>query len=133
MITPPAFPPITVLLIDSSAYSRRIVRGMLYVTGIRQVAEAEDGKSALKLLQRFTPDLIIVDWDIPTVPAFDLISLVRDPERSSDPMLPVIGVSNAPTQRVMIEAATLKVMHVLRKPFAPKALWTRVERLARWG
>src|SRR4051794_55000 len=126
MIIPPTLPSLTVLLVDSNSFSRRIVRGMLQLAGIRQVAEAEDGEAALKLLERFRPDLIIVDWDIPVVPAFELISLVRDPRTSADIKVPVIGVSNAPTRQLVVEAASLKVEHVLRKPFAPKVLWHRI-------
>lgn len=126
MITPPTFPSLSVLLVDSSAFSRRLVRGMLNLVGIRQVVEAEDGEQALKQLERFRPGLIIVEWEIPIVPAFHLISLVRDPQTSSDPTVPVIGVTNVPTRRLIDEASTVKVEHILRKPFSPKVLWVRI-------
>jgi CheY-like chemotaxis protein len=126
MLKPPAFPNLPVLLIDDSAFARRILRSMLEPVGLRQVIEAGDAEEALKRLSKVKPSLILLDWNLPTMSARDLLAILRDPARSTDPGVPVIVVTARPTMRVIEDAARSRVVHVLRKPFAPKTLWGRI-------
>lgn len=122
----PVFPNLPVLLVDGNPYARRIVKGMLDHVGIRHVVDAPDGGDALQKLTLFKPSLIILDWDAPLLSAFDLLTILRDPEASTETGVPVIVMSAAPTRRVVEQAAEHGIHHLLRKPFAPKALWQRI-------
>jgi two-component system, chemotaxis family, chemotaxis protein CheY len=126
MHKPPAFPNLPVLVVDDSPFARRIIRGMLEPVGIRHVIEAPDGAEALQRLTQFKPGLIVLDWNLPVLSAYDLLSVLRDPSRSAETAIPVIVVTSAPTRGVIEKAAQRDVIHVLRKPFAPKALWQRI-------
>jgi CheY-like chemotaxis protein len=122
----PVFPNLPVLLVDDSPFARRILRSMLEPVGIRQIIEANDGEEALDRLSKIKPSLIILDWNLPKMSAFQLLEILRDPRASTETAVPVIVVTAAPTKRVIEEAALREVVHVLRKPFAPKVLWQRI-------
>jgi two-component system chemotaxis response regulator CheY len=126
MLKPPIFPNLPVLVIDDSAFARRILRSMLEPVGIRQIIEAGDAEEALNRLAKIKPSLILLDWNLPTMSARDLLAILRNPAKSTDVTVPVIIVTAAPTMRVIEEADKQHVVHVLRKPFAPKALWKRM-------
>jgi two-component system chemotaxis response regulator CheY len=127
MFKTPSFPNIPVLLVDDSAFVRRMVRGMLEPVNLRYVIECRDGAEALLRLTQFRPGLIILDWNLPILSAMDILDVLRDPTRSNDADVPVIVMTSTPTQRTLAQAAARNVKTVLRKPFAPKALWQRIE------
>jgi two-component system chemotaxis response regulator CheY len=127
MFKTPSFPNIPVLLVDDSAFVRRMVRGMLEPVNLRYVIECRDGAEALLRLTQFRPGLIILDWNLPILSAIDILDVLRDPARSNDADVPVIVMTSTPTQRTLAQAAARNVRTVLRKPFAPKALWQRIE------
>ena len=127
MFKTPSFPNIPVLLVDDSAFVRRMVRGMLEPVNLRYVIECRDGAEALLRLTQFRPGLIILDWNLPILSAMDILDVLRDPARSNDAEVPVIVMTSTPTQRTLAQAAARNVRTVLRKPFAPKALWQRIE------
>jgi DNA-binding response OmpR family regulator len=54
------------------------------------------------------------------------LDVLRDPKASSETDVPVIVMSASPTRRLINEAGERNVRHVLKKPFAPKALWQRI-------
>ncbi len=55
-----------------------------------------------------------------------VLDILRDPKASSETDVPVIVMSASPTRRLVNDAAERNVKHVLKKPFAPKALWQRI-------
>lgn len=126
MLKPPVFPNLPVLLVDDSSFARRIIRNMLEPVGIRHVIEAPDGAEALQRLTQFKPGLIVLDWNLPVLSAFDLLAILRDPSASTETAVPVIVVTASPTRRLIDQAARRDVQHVLRKPFGPKTLWQRI-------
>ncbi len=126
MFKTPVFPNLPVLVVDDSPFARKIVRSMLEPVGIRQVVEAGDGGDALQRLAQFKPSLIILDWNLPVLGAKGVLDVLRDPKASSETDVPVIVMSASPTRRLINDAAERNVRHVLKKPFAPKALWQRI-------
>lgn len=126
MFKSPVFPNVPVLLVDDSAFARRILRGMLETVGMRHVIEAVDGGDALDRMSKFKPSLIILDWNLPVLGAKEVLDVLRDPRASTETHVPVIIMTGHPTRRMVNEAAKRQVKHVLRKPFGPKMLWQRL-------
>ncbi|MGH7879055.1 MAG: response regulator, partial [Candidatus Binataceae bacterium] len=54
-----------VLVVDDNPFMRTIVRNMLSHLGVKKVAEAGDGILALEKINDNTPDIIILDWEMP--------------------------------------------------------------------
>lgn len=66
-----------ILVVDDEPCIRESL-GMLLVASGYEVAEAEDGVSALSHLNRTVPDLILTDLNMPEMSGLELISHVRN-------------------------------------------------------
>ncbi|MBM3549614.1 MAG: response regulator [Alphaproteobacteria bacterium] len=53
-----------ILVVDDYATMRRIIKNLLTQLGFKNVAEAEDGGSALQKLRFKAPGLVISDWNM---------------------------------------------------------------------
>lgn len=118
-----------VLVADGGAYSRRILREALARVGVRRVHEAVDGGGALDLLGRVRPDLMILDWNLGVLTGAELVRLVRRPASSPCPTLPMLLTLSEPLSSTVARAASLGVDAILAKPFAPRAVWDRLDAL----
>lgn len=79
-----------VLVVDDSAVVRRLVSNLLGdVDGIEVVGTARNGRHALARVEELTPDVVIMDQEMPVM---DGIEAVRELRRTH-PMLPVVMFS----------------------------------------
>lgn len=127
MIGAPSFPDLSALIVDESLYIRRIVRDMLQRTGIRRIQEAIDGAEALGCIAEARPDSVILDWDLAILSGEEVIRLVRNPETSPAPTVPLILMIARPQKNMVERAVRLGVNEVIAKPFSPKTLWSRLD------
>ncbi|MCU0568941.1 MAG: CHASE2 domain-containing protein [Oculatellaceae cyanobacterium Prado106] len=65
-----------ILIVDDRWENRSILTTVLEFLGCR-CTQAEDGKTGLELAQRLSPDLMIVDLNLPEMNGLDLIGAVR--------------------------------------------------------
>jgi DNA-binding NarL/FixJ family response regulator len=69
---------ITVILADDHPAVRAGIRQFIERTpGLRVLAEADDGKAALDLVRRYTPDVAVVDLQMPGLTGLDVIGQAR--------------------------------------------------------
>ena len=66
-----------VLIVDDSRVMRMLLRRMLNTLGVSDVIEASDGQQALERLGESTPDLALVDWNMPVMNGLDLVLALR--------------------------------------------------------
>jgi len=77
-----------ILVVDDFSMMRRITRKLLRELGYTNVAEADDGFTALPLLESGNFDFLITDWDMPGMSGIELLRTVRsNPVLSSLPVL----------------------------------------------
>jgi DNA-binding NarL/FixJ family response regulator len=71
-----------VLLVDDHPSFRRCARALLKAEGFEVVAEAVDGASALALAEQVSPELVLLDIQLPDIDGFEVAHrlLARDPE-----------------------------------------------------
>jgi DNA-binding NarL/FixJ family response regulator len=62
----------TVIIVDDHAPSRNAARRLLELDGFEVVGEAEDGASALALVRRLKPDLVLLDVMLPDRNGFEI-------------------------------------------------------------
>lgn len=67
---------VRILLAESDAYHRRVLRVLLNAPGISMI-EVEDGQSAVDLLSLRSFDLIILSLDLPIMTGADVVRWVR--------------------------------------------------------
>jgi two-component system, chemotaxis family, chemotaxis protein CheY len=66
-----------ILIVDDDASMRMLIRRMLSRMGIANLAEAEGGAQALRLLEAAPVDLVICDWNMPAMSGMELFARAR--------------------------------------------------------
>ncbi len=117
---------IKVLIVDDDPYMRKVVRAMLMAIGVRHVHDAVDGMSGLKAIQEITPDIVIVDWEMPVIDGMQFVRLVRSPADFPLPDVPIIMLTGHGDRWRVVEAARIGVHEYLLKPVSTKALLDRI-------
>jgi CheY-like chemotaxis protein len=110
-----------ILLADDEEIIRTITKDYLESTGYR-VACVTNGREALDFLQRETPDLLIMDMQMPVLDGMDALVQLR---RSSDPRIaktPVISLSGIATPGHRERCLAAGANGCLAKPFGIKDL-----------
>jgi DNA-binding response OmpR family regulator len=116
----------TVLVVDDEPLVRDVVTRYLERDGHR-VVEAEDGDTARRLIERETPNLVLLDVMLPgTTDGLELCRWIRS---SSD--LPVILLTARVAESDRIVGLELGADDYVTKPFSPRELATRVKTVLR--
>lgn len=79
-----------ILIVEDKASSRELLRTVLEQLGY-EVEEANDGDDALRLVRQHTPDLVLMDLQMPTRNGYDVLQEIRkDPNLAR---LPVVAIT----------------------------------------
>ncbi len=109
-----------ILLVEDSAITRTMVAQLLRMLGYN-VAEAEDGARALRVLEDFNAEAVITDVEMPEIDGIELIKRLRADARWRS--LPVIVLStrgsNSDKQRAVIAGADA---YLVKTEFSESAL-----------
>jgi two-component system, NarL family, nitrate/nitrite response regulator NarL len=74
---------VSLVVIDDHPVLRKgLVETLSAVEGFRVVGEAENGASGLELIESTSPDLAIVDIDMPVMDGIDLVRILRKSNRT---------------------------------------------------
>jgi two-component system chemotaxis response regulator CheY len=113
-------PHLKFLVVDDFSTMRRIVKNLLQELGYHNVQEADDGATALPMLKSTDFDILITDWNMPSMPGLALLKAVRaDPKLSK---LPVLMVTAEAKREQIVEAAQAGVNGYVIKPFTAQTL-----------
>jgi CheY-like chemotaxis protein len=80
----------TLLIADDNRLSRELVRDVLTSPDCR-VVEAANGQEAIDRLDAASPDLVLLDLEMPVKDGFAALAVIRNHPRFSD--IPVIAVT----------------------------------------
>jgi len=116
-----------VLIVDDFATMRRIIKNILKQTGFTNIFEAEDGKSALKMLQNDKFDLILCDWNMPEMPGIELLGKVRADEQLKG--IPFVMVTAEAQKENIIAAVKAGVNSYIVKPFTAEIVEQKLKKL----
>ncbi|HKL81637.1 MAG TPA: response regulator [Desulfobacter sp.] len=118
---------IKILIIDDFATMRRILKNILKQLGFKNLVEADDGTTALNILESQKIDLIISDWNMPKMTGLELLKKVRaSTEYKKTPFLMV--TAEAQKQNV-IEAVQAGVSNYVVKPFTAEAISDKLKKI----
>jgi two-component system chemotaxis response regulator CheY len=115
-----------VLVVDDEHFMRKVVRTLLMSVGVRTIYEAPDGPSGLELIRTMTPDVVILDWEMPGLDGAGFMRMVRSPETFPYPDVPIIMLTGHGERSRVIEAVQIGVNEFLLKPVSSKALRDRL-------
>lgn len=118
----------TLLLVDSDAVGRQLLRGVLKVARYR-ILEAVDVLEAIAILRNEKVDLVITDLLLRDLSGLDLCRRLRA-ERSTR-LIPILVVTSVQTIESEIAGLESGANEFLVKPISPMALRTRIRAMLR--
>ncbi len=111
-----------VLLVDDSRTMRNIQKSALAEIGYTDIVEACDGQDALSRVKADTPELILLDWNMPNMDGLSFLKAFRVENKTT---LVIMVTTEAEKSRV-VEAIKAGVNNYLVKPFTPDQLNQRI-------
>ena len=116
----------TVYFIDDSATMREVIKIAFRRENINVVA-CHDAASALGEIEKAKPDVVITDVIMPEKDGYEVCQYIKShPGLAKTPVILMSGVVN---RAVAEKAFAVKADELLRKPFQPQDLITRVKHL----
>jgi two-component system, chemotaxis family, chemotaxis protein CheY len=119
--------PIRFLVVDDFSTMRRIIKNFLNELGYNDVAEADDGKTAIPVLKSGNVDFVITDWNMPGMPGLELLKVIRSEPHTAK--MPVLMVTAEAKREQIIEAAQAGVSGYVVKPFTAQVLKEKIEKI----
>ena len=108
-----------VLVVDDSSTARRFITRTLKGLGIENIEQADDGKSAIELLNKNNEfDLIVTDYNMPEVDGKELVMFIRGNEMLTH--IPVLMVTSEQNRAILNNIEQVGVSAICDKPFEPQ-------------
>jgi DNA-binding NarL/FixJ family response regulator len=93
-----------VLIVDDYAPFRDSARALLAGGGFDVVAEAEDGVTALRLVQELRPEIVLLDVHLPDLDGFEVAARLRE----LDPAPEVVLTSSRDDYAPLVEGSAAR-------------------------
>lgn len=116
-----------ILVVDDFSTMRRIIKNLLRDLGFSNIEEADDGTTALPMLQGGDFDFVVTDWNMPGMQGIDLLRTIRADADLKD--IPVLMVTAEAKREQIIEAAQAGVNGYIVKPFTAATLKEKLEKV----
>ena len=114
-----------ILVIDDDMSVLRSVKAML--EDEYEVSIATSGTSALKMMDKRLPDLVLLDYEMPHCDGRETLQMIRTVEKTKD--IPVVFLTSITDQEHIDAVLGLSPLGYLVKPADPVALKEAVERV----
>ncbi len=114
------------LVVDDSITVRRVTQRLLERNGMR-VLTARDGVDAMEVLAENTPDIILLDIEMPRMDGYEVAAQVRNDPRLAD--VPIIMITSRVGEKHRARAIELGVDDYLGKPYQEAQLLEAIEPL----
>lgn len=103
----------TVLMVDDSRVSRKILRAILEENNYEIVGEAENGEEGYLKYKELKPDLVTMDITMPKMDGIESLSLIKKEDENAK----VVVITAAGQREKMIEAVKRGAAEFITKPF----------------
>ena len=113
-----------ILRVDDEEKIREVIREYCIADGY-DVDEAENGETALKMLNNSIYDILILDIMMPKMDGFEILNKLESNKR-----IPTIVLSARDEEDDKLEGFNLGIDDYVTKPFSPKELMARIKALA---
>lgn len=110
---------VRVLIVDDSAFMRKLLKNILFSAGFDIAGEAENGKQALEMYAKLKPDLVTMDVVMPEMNGIEALKEIK----KMDPNAKVVMCSAVGQEQMVKAAIKLGARGYIIKPFqAPKVI-----------
>ena len=116
-----------ILVVDDFSTIRRIIKNLLKDLGFANIQEADDGSTALPMLQQGDFDFVVTDWNMPGMQGIDLLRAIR--ADASLKHIPVLMVTAEAKKEQIVAAAQAGVNGYVIKPFTAATLKEKLAKI----
>ena len=116
-----------ILVVDDFSTMRRIIKNLLKDLGFTNVQEADDGCTALPMLQQGDFDFVVTDWNMPGMQGIDLLRNIRADDNLKE--IPVLMVTAEAKKEQIVAAAQAGVNGYVVKPFTAATLKEKLDKI----
>ena len=113
-----------IILVDDNLVNLKIGKNVL--SEIYTVGTAPSAAKLFTLLETNSPNLILLDIDMPEMDGFEAIKILKSNEKTRD--IPVIFLTGTNDAEVEKKCRALGAVDYVTKPFDPPALFTCLEK-----
>lgn len=103
----------TVMIVDDSRTSRKLLRDLLEKGGFTVVGEAGDGEEGWLLYKELKPDIVTMDITMPKMDGIESLTMIK----KDDPDAKIVMITAAGQNEKMVEALKRGAKDFLVKPF----------------
>ena len=114
----------SILIVDDSRVSRKILKNMLEHSGYSVAAEAIDGKEGVELYKKLKPDVVTMDITMPEMNGMEALKLIKE----FDPDAKVIIITAAGQLEKREEAKACGAAVFVTKPYDNQEILDAIER-----
>ncbi len=110
----------TILIVDDNEANIEIIKGMLELSGYKNLVSTTDSRKVLDLVRSTKPDLLLLDLMMPYLSGFDIMDMLKSEEQilSNDyKYLPIIVITAEESQETKLKALTTGAKDYITKPF----------------
>lgn len=115
----------TIVVVDDSKMSRKILRNILEGAGYAVVAEATDGEEGVAAYMQYKPDVITLDITMPNLDGIGALKAIIEADKNAR----AIMISAAGQQQKIIEALKLGAEKFITKPFEPNDVIANIDNM----
>lgn len=116
------------LIVDDSRAMRGILKRILLSAGFSAIGEAANGREGLEWLgKEETPDIVLLDWNMPEMNGLEMLRQLRADERFA--ALSVMMVTTEIELEHVEQALLAGANEYIMKPFTPEAIAEKLELL----
>ncbi|MCP1576983.1 histidine kinase [Herbaspirillum rubrisubalbicans] len=117
------------LVVDDFSTMRRIVSGLLKELEYTKIVEADDGSTALKILESGASNItfVLTDWNMPVMDGLTLLKKIRATPALAH--LPVLMITAEAKKENIVMAAQEGADGYIVKPFNATTLKEKIEKI----
>lgn len=113
-----------ILLIEDDPHLVPLITEV-FKLGAYDYTYANNGSDAIKKFERYSPDLVVSDIQLPDINGIDLFKLLHD----KNPHIPYIFLTSQESEIDIVLALELGAEEYITKPFKPRELLTRIKKV----
>ena len=114
----------SVLIVDDSRVSRRMLKNMFEVSGFEVAGEAINGKEGYEQYIKLSPDVVAMDITMPEMDGIEALKLIKEYDRDAK----VIIISAAGQKDKVEEASRAGAVAFITKPYDNKDIIDAINR-----
>jgi len=117
---------LSVMIVDDNQFMCNLVSSIMHVMGFRNLQILHEAKKAYASLDQNVPDFIIADLEMNPLDGVGFTKLIRRPNRSPAPFVPIIMMTAHSSKTNLFAARDAGISEFVVKPVAPENLYARI-------